>query len=237
MLLSAVLLVTLSSGFLRKRRHIRPSPRFLACPPQFLEVLPWTNIYSGSSPPLNRAAALRQHCDLVLSLRRLGVGIGIIPPEQELQDMTFVTDAAVVKGGRAVMTRLVHPERRNEVFPVSRALRKRGAEIIQPQIGTHYSLEGGDVVFAPGRRIFLGHGFRSTENASRVLSMAFPYHRVIPIRLLDPYFYHLDTCFCPLPDGKHAVIYEHAFDETSSALLCNEFEKIQTTREEALLFT
>jgi N-dimethylarginine dimethylaminohydrolase len=123
------------------------------------------------------------------------------------------------------------------VFPVSRALRKRGAEIIQPQIGTHYSLEGGDVVFAPGRRIFLGHGFRSTENASRVLSMAFPYHRVIPIRLLDPYFYHLDTCFCPLPDGKHAVIYEHAFDETSSALLCNEFEKIQTTREEALLFT
>ena len=28
--------------------------------------------------------------------------------------------------------------------------------------------------------------------------------RVIPVELVDPYYYHLDTCFCPLAPGVAA---------------------------------
>ena len=35
---------------------------------------------------------------------------------------------------------------------------------------------------------------------------------VISVELVDPRFYHLDTCFCPLPDGA-AVWFPAAFDE------------------------
>jgi N-dimethylarginine dimethylaminohydrolase len=34
----------------------------------------------------------------------------------------------------------------------------------------------------------------------------------ISVELADPRFYHLDTCFCPLPDGG-AVWFPAAFDE------------------------
>ena len=35
--------------------------------------------------------------------------------------------------------------------------------------------------------------------------------RVIPLELIDPYYYHLDTCFCPLAPGM-AIYYPGAFD-------------------------
>src|SRR2546423_1054932 len=37
-------------------------------------------------------------------------------------------------------------------------------------------------------------------------------HRlVLPLELVNPYFYHLDTCFCPLAPGE-AIYYPDAFD-------------------------
>jgi N-dimethylarginine dimethylaminohydrolase len=37
---------------------------------------------------------------------------------------------------------------------------------------------------------------------------------VIPLRLVDPRFYHLDTCFCPLFEG-HLLFFPDAFDAAS----------------------
>ena len=36
--------------------------------------------------------------------------------------------------------------------------------------------------------------------------------RVIPLELVDPRYYHLDTCFCPLAPGM-AIYYPPAFDD------------------------
>ena len=35
--------------------------------------------------------------------------------------------------------------------------------------------------------------------------------RVLPLELVNPYFYHLDTCFCPLAAGE-AIWFPDAFD-------------------------
>ncbi len=34
---------------------------------------------------------------------------------------------------------------------------------------------------------------------------------MLPVELVDTYFYHLDTCFCPLAPGE-AIYYPQAFD-------------------------
>ena len=34
---------------------------------------------------------------------------------------------------------------------------------------------------------------------------------MLPLELVNPYFYHLDTCFCPLAPGE-ALYYPDAFD-------------------------
>ncbi|MCA9268265.1 MAG: amidinotransferase, partial [Planctomycetales bacterium] len=36
--------------------------------------------------------------------------------------------------------------------------------------------------------------------------------RVLPLELVDPYYYHLDTCFCPLRPGE-AAYFPDAFDD------------------------
>jgi N-dimethylarginine dimethylaminohydrolase len=36
--------------------------------------------------------------------------------------------------------------------------------------------------------------------------------RVIPLQLIDDYYYHLDTCFCPLSETE-AIWHPSAFDE------------------------
>ncbi len=42
--------------------------------------------------------------------------------------------------------------------------------------------------------------------------------QVISLRLIDPRFYHLDTCFCPLEDG-YLLYFPKAFDEYSNRLI------------------
>ena len=37
------------------------------------------------------------------------------------------------------------------------------------------------------------------------------HRQVLPLELVNPYFYHLDTCFCPLAPGE-ALYYPEAFD-------------------------
>jgi hypothetical protein len=41
---------------------------------------------------------------------------------------------------------------------------------------------------------------------------------VVPLRLIDERFYHLDTCFCPLPGGR-LVYFPAAFDQPSLAMI------------------
>jgi N-dimethylarginine dimethylaminohydrolase len=42
--------------------------------------------------------------------------------------------------------------------------------------------------------------------------------RVLPLELVDPYHYHLDTCFCPLAAGQ-AIWYPGAFDDYGRRVL------------------
>ncbi|MGB8733940.1 MAG: hypothetical protein WCC99_22005 [Candidatus Sulfotelmatobacter sp.] len=52
-----------------------------------------------------------------------------------------------------------------------------------------------------------------------------PFSReVIPLRLVDPRFYHLDTCFCPLSNGE-VMYYPAAFDPESQKRIQDRYPK------------
>ena len=60
--------------------------------------------------------------------------------------------------------------------------------------------------------------------------------RVIPLELVDPYYYHLDTCFCPLAEGI-ALYLPEAFDEYGRRALEEAVETlIEIPSEEARSF-
>ncbi|MEK6249206.1 MAG: arginine deiminase-related protein, partial [Planctomycetales bacterium] len=73
------------------------------------------------------------------------------------------------------------------------------------------SFEGaGDALFC-GNTLFAGYRIRSDALGHQQIADLLGI-QVIPLELVDDYYYHLDTCFCPI-STETAIYYPKAFDE------------------------
>jgi ornithine--oxo-acid transaminase len=75
----------------------------------------------------------------------------------------------------------------------------------------------GDALFDTQGRLWIGSGIRSDAHAQHEIAAVFNVDTV-GLELVDPRWYHLDTCFCPLPQGQ-AIAYARAFSTKSMAAL------------------
>ncbi len=93
----------------------------------------------------------------------------------------------------------------------------------------------GDALFA-GDTLFCGYKFRTDVSAHRSVAEILKC-LVISVELVDPRFYHIDTCFCPLSDGG-AVWFPPAFDEYGQRTIRNHVPNlIDVVEEEAAHFS
>jgi N-dimethylarginine dimethylaminohydrolase len=116
--------------------------------------------------------------------------------------MPFTANAAVVRAGRAVLSRFRFPERQTEEPYWRSALADLGYQL--SAIPEGLSFEGaGDALFV-GDRLFAGYGFRTDRETHAIVASALDVE-VVSLQLVDPRFYHLDTCFCPL--GPETVMF------------------------------
>ena len=191
-----------------------PRPRFLMCRPRHFAVTysinPWMDpaAWQESGAALH-ATAQGQWEGLLHALRRSGATVELVEPEDGLPDLVFTANSAVVLDGKALLARFRHPQRQGEepVYAAAfDALRSRGLidEVVTLPEGV--TLEGaGDCLWDAHRQLFwMGCGFRSGVEAREVVAEQFGVP-CVALALADPAFYHLDTCFSPLPCG--AVMY------------------------------
>src|SRR5438128_474483 len=84
----------------------------------------------------------------------------------------------------------------------------------------------------PWMNVRVGSDVRSQQWVGERLGV-----EVLPMELVDPRFYHLDTCFCPLmPDW--ALYYPGAFDEYGRSVLSDRIPNlIEVATEEAVSFS
>ncbi len=94
-------------------------------------------------------------------------------------------------------------------------LREAGYHVVDLPRETPFEGEGDALFSAGGSRLWVGHGTR-TDQASHALLARLWDVEVVGLRLIDPRFYHLDTCFAPLADGS-LLYYPAAFDPESLA--------------------
>jgi N-dimethylarginine dimethylaminohydrolase len=194
-----------------------PRPRFLMCRPQYFAVTysinPWMNpaAWRESGDALH-ATAQRQWHGLFRALGSSGASVELVEPRGGLPDLVFTANSAVVLDGKALLARFRYPQRQGEepVYAAAfHALRSRGliGEVVTLPPGV--TLEGaGDCLWDAHRRLFwMGCGFRSGVEAREVVTAQFDVP-CVALALADPAFYHLDTCFSPLPCG--AVMYHPA---------------------------
>ncbi|HZU75783.1 MAG TPA: dimethylarginine dimethylaminohydrolase family protein [Dehalococcoidia bacterium] len=174
----------------------------LMCPPDHFgveyEINPWMHV----AVAVDHETATRQWRALHRTYRERDVDIVLADPVRGLPDMVFTANAAVVWQRRAVLSNFHHPERQGEEPHWRSRLESLGFDV--HELPHDISFEGaGDALFV-GDRLFCGHGFR-TDIRSHGLTGDILGVETVSLELIDPRYYHLDTCFCPLDD--HTVLF------------------------------
>jgi len=140
--------------------------------------------------------------------------VRLIAPQPDLPDLVFAANAGLALDGKILLSRFRRPERRGEEFWWRAWFEDAGFKVETPP--QNLCFEGaGDALVDESGKIWLGHGFRSDAAMAPKMSEMFG-RETVPLRLVDPRFYHLDTCFCPLPGGA-LLYYPGAFDAQARA--------------------
>lgn len=193
--------------------------RLLMCPPAHFnvdyEINPWMR---GNLGAVSNALATRQWEQLREVLAH-HASVELIAPRAGLPDMVFTANAGLVHGHRFVPSNFTHPERQSERAYFARWFAAAGYEVLDmPHApGDYLAFEGaGDALYSTDAPVlWVGYGFRTDPRAPAWLAQRLDVE-VVGLRLADPRYYHLDTCFCPLADGV-LLWNPSAFDEASRA--------------------
>lgn len=197
------------------------------------EINPWMN---GQVGQISRLLAGEQWQQL---LRRLSVlaDIEVMAADPAWPDLVFTANAGLplVREKIFILSNFKYPQRQGEKTINCRWFEAHGWRCVE--LDTSISFEGaGDALLDSEGRLFVADGLRTDRAAAEHLSthVTGPIHS---LHLIDPAFYHLDTCFCPLNEG-YALYLPHAFDTSSLDVLRQSFGQrlIALTADEGRLF-
>ena len=162
----------------------------------------------GELERVDRARARGQWSALRDTLAGLELELHMVPALAGHPDLVFCANQALPLPGtlfadgrpRAVPSRMAHAQRRGEVAHVMHTLAALGFAPF-PLTGPAQRLEGmGDGLWHPGRRLlWAGCGPRSEPAAWEELAQRLDLH-IAQLELVDPDFYHLDTCLALLSE-------------------------------------
>src|SRR3990172_3874073 len=186
-----------------------PEPHVLMCPPDFYgihyEINPWMDM----SRQAEHAVAVKQWNSLYQHITATGARVSLLEPVPGLPDLVFTANAAMIYRRQALVSRFRHRQRQGEEPYNRRWFTERGFQIVD--VPENFSFEGaGDALFC-GDTLYAGYRMRSDAAGHQQIGKLLGV-RVIPVELVDPRYYHLDTCFCPLAPDE-AIWYPPAFDD------------------------
>jgi N-dimethylarginine dimethylaminohydrolase len=191
-----------------------PAPaRFLMCSPTLYDVSyvinPWM---AGNVHASSRTRAAEQWKNLYNSVSRIA-DVQLIDPQPGSPDMVFTANAGLGRDGVVAISSFLHPERQDEEPHFRRWFREAGYAIVDIPRSTPFEGEGDGLFSTDGSRLWVGYGPRTLVSSHPALERVWNIE-VASLHLIDPRFYHLDTCFAPL-EGGYAMYFPDAFDDAS----------------------
>jgi len=190
--------------------------QLLMCPPLYYgieyEINPWMSLSRQSDSLL----AHKQWRALYETLQyKLKMVVSLMEPKPGLPDMVFTANAGLVWGNKFIVSNFRYEVRHDEAKHFAKWFKARNYQVVHLPDQNHFEGEGdllmcGDVLFAgyPNRSSVISHQ-RTADIIQR---------EVVSLKLNNDYFYHLDTCFCPLSRNE-AIYYPPAFDATALTLM------------------
>ncbi len=196
----------------------------------------------NDAPELNRRLAAEASAGLAAALRDAGAELLTIAGWAGLPDMVFPANAAVVMDGRAMLARFRFPERQGEEEAFRSTFSRLVADGLLRETATLpdgvFQEGAGDCIWDRTRGHFwAGHGPRSSGESVGVLRDFFG-REIVALELVNPRFYHLDTCLCVLPRGE-VLFYPPAFSPDGLAAIhdiVSPEQRIEATDDDAARF-
>jgi len=204
------------------------------CRPEYYgieyEINPWMDMKQKVDPK----TAVSQWDKLHETITRCGAQIDLVAQVRGCPDMVFTANAGLLYKNKIVLPHFKHKERQGELSYFQTWFENAGFQIANTISNDTPFFEGaGDALFA-GDKLFVGYGFRSDRRFYEQ-SNYFDKSKLIYCELADPYYYHIDTCFCPLNENL-AMWYPPAFTPESQKRMAAEIKLIPVAENEAKHF-
>jgi N-dimethylarginine dimethylaminohydrolase len=210
---------------------------FLMCPPEHFEVSyvinPWME---GNVAHADVALAARQWQALRDGLARVAE-VRHMPAAAGVPDMVFTANGGLVLEDTVVLSRFRHVERRPEEPRFQAWFEAQGLRVLTMPEDIPFEGAGDALLDRHAELLWMGYGHRTGVHAAPLIAGWLDIE-VQSLQLVDPRFYHLDTCFCPL-EGGCLMVYLPAFDAASrKAISCRvpPHRLIAVNEEDALHF-
>lgn len=206
--------------------------KVLMCRPTYFgvsyEINPWMSKQIGQ---VNQDLAIAQWEALYNSISSVAE-VKLLDPVENLPDLVFTANAGIVCSDIAIVSRFAKVERQKEEPHYTHWFIDNS--YLTVNINSNYEGAGDHLIDSFGIH-WLGTGFRTDKAAALELSKILNV-RINVLELVDPRWYHLDTCFCPLSGGE-LLWYPEAFSTISQRIIRNTFDTlIDITQEDALNF-
>lgn len=186
---------------------------FLMCLPKFYDVSyvinPWM---AGHVHESSQKLAAEQWQCLYEAVTQVA-DVVLVEPRSGFPDMVFTANAGLEHRGTVVLSSFAHAERQGEEPYFFRWFEEAGYTVLTIPRAIPFEGEG-DALFAEDNScLWVGYGQRTSQLSHHLLSETWKVE-VVSLHLIDPLFYHLDTCFAPLRGG-YVMYYPQAFDKAS----------------------
>jgi N-dimethylarginine dimethylaminohydrolase len=189
-----------------------------------------------TSVEVNRELALDQWIQLKYLIEKAGGKVTLIDPQPDLPDMVFTANAGfILDNSTVILSSFAHEERQGEQDHFEKWFMDNywSIDIIDQLHAVHNReftyFEGAGDMLRCGDEIYCGYGFRSAP-------IKYPGLNPIYLELSDPYYYHLDTCFCPLREDL-IMYYPGAFKHPHVLkYLLKDKKTIEVPEEDAKMF-
>jgi ornithine--oxo-acid transaminase len=172
-------------------------------------INPWMRGNLGNSSQLHAMQQWKTLHDALMPL----ANIHLIKQVAGSPDMVFTANAGLARGGIVAISSFYHPERQAEEQHFRRWFAEAGYAVVDLPRETSFEGEGDALFSLDGSRLWVGYGTRTQQTSHAALGPLWP-AEVVGLHLIDPRFYHLDTCFAPLDDGS-LLYFPPAFDAAS----------------------
>lgn len=207
--------------------------KILMCRPDYYgieyEINPWMDI----THKVNHTTAIKQWETLYQTIQHCGAHVELVAPVTGWPDMVFTANAGMLYQDNVVLSHFKHKERQGEVPYFKDWFSQAGFKVINNSTSIPF-FEGAGDALAAGETLFAGYGFRTDKRFYEQASYL-DQTKIVYCELTDPYFYHLDTCFCPLNENL-AIWYPGAFTKESQKRMSAAIELIAVKEDEAKRF-